>query len=332
MLFNELYKVKCYTGECMCDYQKLLKLYNEIDTLIEQRVDSNNKAFKIWKSKVKMLLTKIFGERSSELQEFKRFSFTLMFAFGHETDEEYIERCCEDLREVKPIIENFLEVIKEEDDVTMYVADANIKKKYQVFISSTYKDLIDERLAVTKCLLDNNCIPVGMEQFPANGMNQMEYIEKILDDCDYYILILAGKYGTLDKDDMGFTEKEYEYAKAKKIPVLSFVHRNIELLPMAKCEKSLDKIRKLEAFRNKVCNCGLVNFYDDINQLQLQVVTTINKCKEELPAAGWVRGVKPEMPVNLADRIKEAMREYDCGKNREDIVGLTPAEIDVVCK
>ena len=64
------------------------------------------------------------------------------------------------------------------------------EKKYQVFISSTYKDLKEERAAVTQTLLDLSCIPVGMEQFPASDMSQMEYISKMLDSCDYYVLIL----------------------------------------------------------------------------------------------------------------------------------------------
>lgn len=54
------------------------------------------------------------------------------------------------------------------------------QKKYQVFISSTYKDLIEERAAVTQSLLDMGCIPVGMEQFPASNMSQMEYIKMML--------------------------------------------------------------------------------------------------------------------------------------------------------
>lgn len=101
-----------------------------------------------------------------------------------------------------------------------------MKKKYQVFISSTYTDLKQERMAVTQCLLDNDCIPVGMEQFPASGMSQMDYIKKMLDDCDYYILILAGRYGTVDKDGIGFTEKEFDYACEKNIPIMSFVVEN----------------------------------------------------------------------------------------------------------
>ncbi len=54
-----------------------------------------------------------------------------------------------------------------------------MKKKYQVFISSTYRDLKEERIAVTLYLLDNDCIPVGMEQFPASNMSQMDYIKTI---------------------------------------------------------------------------------------------------------------------------------------------------------
>lgn len=85
-----------------------------------------------------------------------------------------------------------------------------MNKKYQVFVSSTYKDLKEERLAVTQQLLKMGFIPVGMEQFPASNMSQMEYIKMMLDSCDYYLLILAGKYGTVDTDGIGFTEKEYD--------------------------------------------------------------------------------------------------------------------------
>ena len=48
-------------------------------------------------------------------------------------------------------------------------------KRYQVFVSSTYKDLVEERSAVTSCLLDNDCIPIGMEQFPAMPISQWDY-------------------------------------------------------------------------------------------------------------------------------------------------------------
>lgn len=167
-----------------------------------------------------------------------------------------------------------------------------MKKKYQVFISSTYSDLIEERAAATQCLLDNGCIPVGMEQFPASALSQMEYIRKMLDDCDYYILILGGRYGSLDADGIGFTEKEYDYAQSKGIPIMGFVIRNHEVLPSSKCEPDDAGRQRYHAFREKVCGKSLVYFYNTPDSLKAGIATSINKCIADTPADGWVRADK----------------------------------------
>jgi hypothetical protein len=85
-------------------------------------------------------------------------------------------------------------------------------KKYQVFISSTFRDLIDERQDTIRSVLDLGHIPSGMEIFPAADVQQFEYIKKIIDECDYYILIIGARYGSVDTDGVSFTEKEYAYA------------------------------------------------------------------------------------------------------------------------
>ena len=139
-----------------------------------------------------------------------------------------------------------------------------MSKKYQVFVSSTYKDLKEERLAVTQYLLKMGFIPVGMEQFPASNMSQMEYIKMMLDDCDYYLLILAGKYGTVAEDGVGFTEKEYDYAIANGIPVMSILIKDIGKLENSKCEETDAGRALLQNFRNKVAASKMVDFYTDI--------------------------------------------------------------------
>jgi len=40
-------------------------------------------------------------------------------------------------------------------------------KRYQVFVSSTFTDLEDEREQVMQTLMKVECIPSGMELFPA---------------------------------------------------------------------------------------------------------------------------------------------------------------------
>lgn len=196
------------------------------------------------------------------------------------------------------------------------------RKKYQVFISSTYKDLIDERNAVTQCLLDNDCIPVGMEQFPASNMTQMDYIKKMLDDCDYYILILAGKYGSVDNDGVGYTEKEYDYAISKGIPVLSFVIKDLEKLSLSQCEIDQRQRKKLENFRKKVCAGKLVRFYSNTDELKGHVSASIYKAIRDFPAIGWVRGTNNTNTAGdrVVDEISHISSSYNVKLKSEQIL------------
>ena len=66
------------------------------------------------------------------------------------------------------------------------------EKRYQVFVSSTYADLVDERASVVQALMEMDCIPAGMEAFPAVDEDQLEFIKTVIDDCDYYVLIVGG--------------------------------------------------------------------------------------------------------------------------------------------
>src|SRR4051794_3981034 len=92
-----------------------------------------------------------------------------------------------------------------------------MQRKFQVFVSSTYADLIEARQDALKSILDLGHIPSGMEGFYAADEDKFEYIKKIIDECDYYVLILAGRYGSTDKSGTSYTEKEYEYAVSKGI-------------------------------------------------------------------------------------------------------------------
>ena len=52
------------------------------------------------------------------------------------------------------------------------------EKKLQVFISSTYKDLIDERQAAVEAVLNAGHIPAGMELFKAGDQTQKDIIRE----------------------------------------------------------------------------------------------------------------------------------------------------------
>src|ERR1044071_6405333 len=106
-----------------------------------------------------------------------------------------------------------------------------MKKKYQVFVSSTYEDLREERSKVMKALLELDCIPAGMELFPAADDDAWTLIRNVIDECDYYILIVGGRYGSCDGEGMSFTEKEYRYALEKGKKTIAFLHANPSQIP-----------------------------------------------------------------------------------------------------
>src|ERR1044071_8458243 len=96
-------------------------------------------------------------------------------------------------------------------------------KRYQVFVSSTYRDLQEERQEVMQALLELDCIPAGMELFPAANEDQWTLIKRVIDDCDYYIVIVAGRYGSLGPAGVSYTEMEYRYAGERGKPIIAFL-------------------------------------------------------------------------------------------------------------
>ena len=90
-------------------------------------------------------------------------------------------------------------------------------------MSPTFEDLKEARAKVIEMLLNKNCIPVGMEYFPAMNENQLTVIKRLISECDYYILIIGAKYGTVEpSSDKSYTQLEYEYAVEKSIPISAF--------------------------------------------------------------------------------------------------------------
>ncbi|WP_171011993.1 DUF4062 domain-containing protein [Hathewaya histolytica] len=165
-----------------------------------------------------------------------------------------------------------------------------MEKRYQVFISSTFVDLKEEREEVMKAILSLDCFPAGMELFPASNQSQFDYIKRIIDKSDYYILIIAGRYGTEDTDCIGFTEKEYDYARSKGIPVYSFIYKNIDRIERGKTDKSEVKLKKLKSFIEKVSKDKMCSYWENKDQLSNGVEKSLRKGFKDDPRNGWIKG------------------------------------------
>ncbi len=182
------------------------------------------------------------------------------------------------------------------------------EKRYQVFISSTYEDLRDEREKVRNVVLENDCIPVGMELFPAIDEDQFEFIKRIIDDVDYYVVIIGGRYGTLAPDGKSYTEKEYDYAVSKGIKVIALLHGSPGDLPAKKTERKEELQQKLDTFRTKVEKNKLVKYWTEPLELPNMVTLALRTAIRLYPAVGWIRAntvTNPEAFVELNEVRKE---------------------------
>jgi hypoxanthine phosphoribosyltransferase len=165
-----------------------------------------------------------------------------------------------------------------------------MNRRYRVFVSSTYEDLKDERQRVTYALLESGYIPTGMELFPAANTNQWAAIKKAIDECDYYVLIIGGKYGSIGPDGISYTEMEYRYAtEERRIPAIAFLHGDPDSLPGNKVEKVPRARRLLKEFR-KFVKQRLCKYWSNSDQLSRVVTDSLNELKQTHPAPGWARG------------------------------------------
>lgn len=193
-------------------------------------------------------------------------------------------------------------------------------KRYQVFVSSTYQDLVEERKEVIQALLELDCIPVGMELFPATDDDQWTLIKELIEDCDYYILIIGGRYGSLNKDGISYTQMEYEYANEIQIPTISFLNKNPDSIPISKTDKSTSKQELLEDFRALVSK-KMIKHWTSPEDLGSVVSRSLVKLIKTKPRIGWVKADKISSDdanleiLNLKQQIQELETKLNAQTN-----------------
>lgn len=180
--------------------------------------------------------------------------------------------------------------------------------KYQVFISSTYTDLIDARNAAINTVLESYNFPVGMEMFGADNDEQWTIIKELIDSSDFYILIMGHRYGSISKKDgISFTEKEFDYALEKGVKFMCFVRRdNVATLPHERDEDPVIK-EKLSKFRSKVTTDRNCEFWDSVDDLKHKISNSLYKNMRKHGGIGWVRG--NQISGQLAEELAKLSEE-----------------------
>lgn len=185
-------------------------------------------------------------------------------------------------------------------------------KRYQVSLSSTYEDLKEERLEVMKAILELDCIPCGMEYFPAASEDQWTYIKELIDQCDYYVVTVAARYGSTAPDGISYTQKEYEYAVSQGVPVIAFLHSDPGSIASDLSEQTQEGKKKLNNFR-KLLRSRLCKEWGSVHELGAVVSRSLTQLIKRNPRPGWVRAegiASAEASVEIL-RLKRKVEEQE---------------------
>src|SRR5258708_6773186 len=181
--------------------------------------------------------------------------------------------------------------------------------RYQVFLSSTFRDLQAERQGALDAILELGHFPAGMEIFPAADATPWALIEQVIAESDYYILIVGGTYGSTDESRISYTEREYDLAVALHKPILAFLHAEPDSISVAKSDRTPAAKRKLVAFRKKVQKHHCKH-WTSAEQLKYQITAGLSAAFRGNPQKGWLRGGGPDV-TDLLTRLAVLQQEHD---------------------
>ncbi|HEY3864058.1 MAG TPA: DUF4062 domain-containing protein [Verrucomicrobiae bacterium] len=186
-------------------------------------------------------------------------------------------------------------------------------RKLQVFVSSTFTDLKEERQAAVEAILMAGHIPAGMELFTAGDESQMEAIKQWIDESDVYLLILGDRYGSLEPaTGKSYIHVEYEYAVAKAKPLFACVVDESVIDDRVKLKGKgileLENPPKYKAFRDLV-KSKICELWKDPKDIKLAIIKKLAELSRRDDLAGWVRAdTQSDVPA-LADELARLSEE-----------------------
>jgi hypothetical protein len=189
------------------------------------------------------------------------------------------------------------------------------KRKLQIFLSSTYEDLVDHRLTAMEAILAAGHIPAAMEQFTPGDETAWQKITTWIDESDAFILILGGRYGSVEPESgKSYVQLEYEYAIEKRKPFFALVvkdeHHEQRIRELGLKVDERENPESYKKFKNTVTQ-KLCAFWSDKKDIKSAIFQKLPEWAQRPDLIGWVRSDEAANPevMNEFARLSHENRE-----------------------
>lgn len=191
-----------------------------------------------------------------------------------------------------------------------------LDKRYQVFITTSGKEMQPERMVVSQTLIGMGFFSWGLEQ---RTPLSTAFARRQIDDCDYVLLLLGSQYGEQSVSGVSYLHLEYIYAVTKQKPIIVFMHESPEFRePHLKEESTLLK-EKFNEFRHQLQKeVEQVVTYRTLRDLELAVRSYMPQMLERYPVVGWVRPQNIQVLQDEIDRLKAKLAHVSVEQGKKE--------------
>jgi hypothetical protein len=152
-----------------------------------------------------------------------------------------------------------------------------------------------------------------MELFTAGDKSQLDIIKRWIDESDVYMLILGGRYGSVEPESgISYTELEYDYALEIGKPLFAVVIADEALENKAKEHGTLviekERPSELKLFKEKVLT-NISSFFEDMKDIRLCVMESLPEIASTRDLADWISGNEISDTKGLVDEIAKLNAE-----------------------
>lgn len=177
-------------------------------------------------------------------------------------------------------------------------------------MASSYTDVVGERLKLEYALLGAGAFPWEFSE-RRTSLNTSKARQQI-DESDYAVFILSGKYGDLSASGISYLHLDFLYALNKNKVIISFIDMYPDRKMRENQEIDPEMIKKLNAFREILKkDSSYVYEYSNNFHLERGAKALLAQAISEKPALGWTRPQTNDSLQKEILRLKDQIADLE---------------------